>query len=253
MLHCSRRPLVDKTDKDSALSNAPSAHDYLTFGEFCLFATELKRKYEQEEKRKSSEGPPPTPPAAPPPVSASAPTAASSSSSSSAASSGSEGSLNHKTSTRSQKSSSTTSAYDVFLGGSCNPTTWRQDVAIPYLKEHNITYYNPQCPNWVPEMIELEHQAKQTSKVLLYVLSNQTRNVVTMMEIAYLAGCSADRGHKLVVVLEHYPESGVTVNMGEALSSTELDNLESGVITVHDLIERQVLLSLFPHYNYIPF
>ena len=36
--------------------------------------------------------------------------------------------LNKKSSpeSRSQKSSSTTSAYDVFLGGSCNPTTWRQ-------------------------------------------------------------------------------------------------------------------------------
>ena len=44
-------------------------------------------------------------------------------------------------------------------------------MAIPFLKEHNITYYNPQQPNWVPEMIELEHQAKQTSKVSLTKLS----------------------------------------------------------------------------------
>ena len=33
---------------------------------------------------------------------------------------------------RTQKSS--TSSYEVFLGGSCNPTTWRQDSAIPHLK-----------------------------------------------------------------------------------------------------------------------
>lgn len=31
----------------------------------------------------------------------------------------------------------------VFLGGSCNPTTWRRDEAIPFLKEHDITFYNP--------------------------------------------------------------------------------------------------------------
>ena len=31
----------------------------------------------------------------------------------------------------------------VFLGGSCNPTTWRHDVAIPFLKQHGITFYNP--------------------------------------------------------------------------------------------------------------
>ena len=33
----------------------------------------------------------------------------------------------------------------VFLGGSCNPTTWRSDVAIPFFKQHSITYYNPVC------------------------------------------------------------------------------------------------------------
>ena len=33
--------------------------------------------------------------------------------------------------------------YQVFLGGSCNPTTWRQDEAIPVLKSLGITYFNP--------------------------------------------------------------------------------------------------------------
>ncbi len=32
----------------------------------------------------------------------------------------------------------------VFLGGSCNPTTWRRDVAIPELRKAGITFYNPQ-------------------------------------------------------------------------------------------------------------
>ena len=74
-------------------------------------------------------------------------------------------------------------------------------MAIPYLKEHNITYYNPQCPNWVPEMIELEHQAKQTSSVVLMVLSEQTRNVVSMIECAHLAGAR----RRVMVVLRPYP------------------------------------------------
>ena len=33
----------------------------------------------------------------------------------------------------------------VFLGGSCNPTTWRKDIAIPFLTQHRITFYNPVC------------------------------------------------------------------------------------------------------------
>lgn len=34
-------------------------------------------------------------------------------------------------------------AYQVFLGGSCNPTTWRSEIAIPTLQRLGITYYNP--------------------------------------------------------------------------------------------------------------
>ncbi len=33
--------------------------------------------------------------------------------------------------------------HEVFLGGSCNPTTWRRDLAIPRLKSNDITYFNP--------------------------------------------------------------------------------------------------------------
>ena len=32
----------------------------------------------------------------------------------------------------------------VFLGGACNPTTWRQDIAMPMLDAAGISYYNPQ-------------------------------------------------------------------------------------------------------------
>ena len=35
-------------------------------------------------------------------------------------------------------------------------------------------------------MIELEHQAKQTSQILFYVVNEQTRNVASMIEISYL-------------------------------------------------------------------
>lgn len=37
------------------------------------------------------------------------------------------------------------SAPEVFLGGSCNPTTWRADVAIPTLDKLGISFYNPVC------------------------------------------------------------------------------------------------------------
>lgn len=41
------------------------------------------------------------------------------------------------------ESNTTSTPVEVFLGGSCNPTTWRADVAIPALKELGISFYNP--------------------------------------------------------------------------------------------------------------
>jgi hypothetical protein len=32
----------------------------------------------------------------------------------------------------------------VFLGGSCDPTTWRRDIAVPMLTEAGISFFNPE-------------------------------------------------------------------------------------------------------------
>ena len=31
----------------------------------------------------------------------------------------------------------------VFLGGSCKPTTWRDDYAVPFFSQCGISFYNP--------------------------------------------------------------------------------------------------------------
>lgn len=183
-------------------SEATEGDKYLTFGEFCIFATELRKYYNSGGGGQE---------AAP-------------------------GSTTGKGAKYLRTQKSGASAYDVFLGGSCNPTSWRQDVAIPALKAHGITFYNPQQSNWVPEMIELEHQAKQTSQILFFVLNEKTRNVVSMIEVAYLAGAN----RRLIVVINPYPSPNHTIN-GEAMSESEFNDLNNGLITVHDLVERQGL------------
>ena len=57
---------------------------------------------------------------------------------------------------------------NVFLGGSCNPTTWRKDIAIPFCEQHSITFYNPQVDDWTPDLVEIEvpHHS--------HLLANQT-------------------------------------------------------------------------------
>lgn len=76
----------------------------------------------------------------------------------------------------------------IFLGGSCNPTTWRQNVAIPFLEANGISYYNPQVDNWTPEVVNLERYAKQNAQILLFVIDKQTRSTTSLVESAFMAG-----------------------------------------------------------------
>ena len=81
-------------------------------------------------------------------------------------------------------SSAANSAFDVFLGGSCNPTTWRADTAIPALVKGECTYYNPQVDEWTPDLIHIESMAKASAAVLVFVIDDQTRALASMLEVS---------------------------------------------------------------------
>lgn len=76
----------------------------------------------------------------------------------------------------------------VFLGGTCNPTTWRTSVAIPFLTKKNITYFNPQVENWTPEFVALENKMKEVVPVNFFYLDNQTNGTASLVELAFLFG-----------------------------------------------------------------
>lgn len=94
------------------------ASNYITFGEFCVFVREMQNQHpNNKHHRKNSNCKP--------------------------------------NNSKSAKVNNSNKSYqqrhvpvcvnncEVFLGGSCNPTTWRADTAIPELQKHGITYYNP--------------------------------------------------------------------------------------------------------------
>jgi len=86
----------------------------------------------------------------------------------------------------------------VFLGGSCNPTTWRKDVSIPLLQRAGVTYYSPQVDDWHPGLLALEDKAKQEAVVHLFVIDHQTRALASMLEVAELV----TKGENVVLVLQ---------------------------------------------------
>ncbi|XP_030764412.1 uncharacterized protein LOC115888732 isoform X3 [Sitophilus oryzae] len=120
---------------------------------------------------------------------------------------------------------------EVFLGGSCNPTTWRADTAIPELEKHGISFYNPQVSMWAPELLAQEHDAKQSASVLLFVIDSQTRSTVGMLEVAYLVAS----GRCVIVVAQPY-KKGQTI-MGETITDREYCDLVKGQKSLLDLIK----------------
>jgi raw len=99
--------------------------------------------------------------------------------------------------TPSQSATHAAHRLDVFLGGSCNPTTWRHDIAIPMLDRAGVTYYNPQADNWSPELVDVETRAKDHADQLLFVIDSDTRAIASILE-ATEAICT-DRAVSLVV------------------------------------------------------
>jgi hypothetical protein len=68
----------------------------------------------------------------------------------------------------------------VFLGGTCNGSTWR-DTLIPLLS--NINYFNPVVANWTPECQAKEIEARNTSDFVLYVLTPKMTGVYSVAEV----------------------------------------------------------------------
>lgn len=67
----------------------------------------------------------------------------------------------------------------VFLGGTCNESTWR-DKLIPML---NIGYYNPVVPDWTPKCMAEEIRQRETCDYCLYVIAPQMTGVYSIAEV----------------------------------------------------------------------
>ena len=50
----------------------------------------------------------------------------------------------------------------IFLGGTCNETTWRDEV----IEKLKINYFNPIVKNWTPKDIEIENNEKESKTYL---------------------------------------------------------------------------------------
>ena len=69
----------------------------------------------------------------------------------------------------------------VFLGGTCNESTWRNEL-IPLLEEKGIEYYNPVVEDWTPECQQEEYRQKEICDVHLYLITKKMKGVFSIAE-----------------------------------------------------------------------
>jgi hypothetical protein len=121
----------------------------------------------------------------------------------------------------------------VFLGGSCNPTTWRVNIAIPLLEKAGITYYNPQLDYWLPELVEVEAQAKCDAEVILMIIDDETRAVASMIEAAENIG---ENPWKVVLVIKEIGNNQVVKD--QTITGNELQELNRARTYLRDIAQR---------------
>lgn len=67
----------------------------------------------------------------------------------------------------------------VFLGGTCNGSTWRDEL-IPLLK---CDYFNPVVEDWTPECQVEEIAQRAEADVVLYVITKEMTGVYSIAEV----------------------------------------------------------------------
>jgi hypothetical protein len=132
----------------------------------------------------------------------------------------------------------------VFLGGSCNPTTWRVDEAIPILSSAGLSFFNPQVDNWSQELVLVESLIKSNCETLLFVIDSETRAIASMIEASEYI-CS---GRDVVLVVKNLPSSsadghggGVAAVNKEVLGPAQVRDLNRARSYVTDVAQRHGL------------
>jgi hypothetical protein len=81
----------------------------------------------------------------------------------------------------------------VFLGGTCNSSTWRNDL----IKKLEINYFNPVVENWTPECQEEEIKQRNCCDFVLYCI---TPKMIGFYSIAEVVDDSNKRPNKTLYV-----------------------------------------------------
>jgi len=67
----------------------------------------------------------------------------------------------------------------VFLGGTCNNSTWRDELVDGL----EIDYFNPVVEDWTPECMAEEIRQRETCDIVLYTITPEMTGVFSVAEV----------------------------------------------------------------------
>lgn len=116
----------------------------------------------------------------------------------------------------------------VFLGGTCNETTWRDTV----IKNLRVPYFNPVVPDWTPEAKIKEDKEKKNSYIHLYVITPQMTGVYSIAEI--IDSANNHPGKTLLCIMSNNDGEEFTEGQLKSLHAVCTMAQSAGVIIIND-------------------
>lgn len=118
----------------------------------------------------------------------------------------------------------------VFLGGTCNNSTWRNKL-IPFLK---IDFFNPVVEDWTPECQEKEIEEKKLfCNIHLYIITKEMKGVFSIAEVI-----DSVKTKGKITILHIIPEGFDNAELKSLIAVSNMVILNGGISYVDNELER---------------
>lgn len=137
----------------------------------------------------------------------------------------------------------------IFLGGTCNESTWR-DKLMPLLDETGrYTYFNPVVPDWTEECYQNELKERKRCDICLYTITPKMSGVYSIAEVVDDSNKRPEKTVLCILTEDQVENPGITSTLtfseGQLKSLNkvaEMVKLNGGKAIVTDKIENVLQL-----------
>lgn len=132
----------------------------------------------------------------------------------------------------------------VFLGGTCNESNWRE-LLIKQLS-NDVSYFNPVVKDWDEEAYERELKERETSDIVLYVITPKMTGVYSIAEVID----DSNKRPKNTVFCFITADGGYTFNTSQMLSLRRVGEMveRNGGIYAKDIRTLPAFLNSYEGY-----